>query len=195
MMKKDWIPSTGDCVVLDTNIVNFARRKAYKSACTQLLTSLARRGVKLVIPQIVEYELLRHSENMAEYQRIKHELERQFKRWPIDEGIFQAAILMQCLYHWHEMSRKFSERRDTLADMLVAATAGKHQVEQQCRTYILSGDQDYALPYVFPVAQYELEHNEKSTAPLYVHFFEIYVDQVNRDWKNQLESVGQAAGR
>jgi predicted nucleic acid-binding protein len=182
-MKTQWLPAKGDCVVLDTNVLSYAKRKPYGIACSALLATLEKRGVKLVLPQIVEYEFLRHALSYEDYEEMRQWMAAKFERWPMSEGIVSAATLMQILLHAHDATRAYAERKDTLADMLVAATTGKHQIEQQCTTYLLSGDADFPLPYIEPIARYDLQHRKEGGRMQYLHFYEVDVTLVNEDWK------------
>ena len=182
-MRKNWIPNSGECVVIDTNIVSYAKRRAYGRSCTALLNQLTQQGIKRVLPQIVEYELLRHTRSTKEYTATQKWLSTEFIKWPMSEGILRSATMLHALLYWHDISQRFAERKDFLEDLLVAATAGRHQMEQKCKTYILSGDQGYSLPYLIPVARYELLPSKDAGRKQYLHFYEIDVDLINKDWK------------
>lgn len=177
-----WIPPKNDFVILDTNVIS-AMRRGVDDFCeqyTSLVDSFESSGVKIVIPKVVQYELLRNARNLKEYEDTLNFFEEKIE-WDMPKAVTDAATMINALYCWNESTKNFGQG-DIFNDLIVGATAAFYEKKTNKCAYILSSDHDFREPYFKLIKSYVLE-NEQKKKLRYAFIFRANRHVINQDWK------------
>lgn len=181
----------GDSVVLDSNvIVTLTENRRYKKGCSELLDEIEDREVELIIPRIVEYELLKRAGSVVDFYKTLSFVEEKFTRREMSEPIMKTAIALYALYHWDETARECMEQKKQkghtnsfLHDLVVGSTAMHYQSETKRRTYILSADHDFMRPFFSQEYSWVLRDAKTNLRAMSFHLLRAEADLVIQEWE------------
>lgn len=183
-MARDWIPHSGNFVVLDCNIAIPLQNKQsdFCPAISALLDRIIGNEAEVIIPQIVRCEMLRNAKSMLAYREMRAFLDG-YASWPTLPSLIEAACRLQALYCWIPKTKSHGQA-EIMRDMIIGATAAANETSTGCCTYILSGDEDFKEPYFRIVADYLLENPTKRKAQyFYLYRPNRYI--INKHWKDR----------
>lgn len=166
-------PTKGESVVIDTNvIITLTENKHYKKDLSALIEKFEKDGVELIIPRIVEYELLKRADDICTFYDALEYVQSKFTRWEMSEPITKTGIALYALYNWDQTAKELMDQKrqkgqtnSLFHDLIVGSTAMHHEEATGKSTFILSADHDFMRPYFCQEYSWCLRHakHEKST--------------------------------
>jgi len=167
-------------------LITIAENRKYKDGCLDLIESIENRKATLIIPQIVEYELLKRAENIIEYNETIELIKNRYVRWCLAPEITNTASKLYSLYRWNGTTKcDLMNNKTIFNDLIVGATAIHWQKETKKNTYILSSDRDYMEPYFSVVSRYKLPASDGLSC-LYFLLYKPNNHAIINDWIENL---------
>ena len=186
-MTRQWLPKKNEFVILDTNIViHLRQRNDYRAQCTGVIDRIIANGAKLIIPQIVECELIRNARDIKEFDDTLKFI-KQFIRWKTTSEVIDTACRIQALYCWNDGTKNHGQK-DIFNDMIVGATAGHQEIQTKKKTYILSCNQDFLSPYFEECHRYAMRSTDGMRSS-YLHYYRPKKNITRRDWRHYQASL------
>lgn len=186
-MTRQWIPRKDEFVVLDTDIIiNLRQKNDYKKPLAEVIDKIKAGGVHIIIPQIVECELIRNARDAQEFQETQLFVS-EYISWPTKPEILNTACKIQAMYCWNEGTKDHGQK-NIFNDMIVGAIAGYQEIDTKKSTYILSCNQDFRSPYFEECHKIPL-HCSSGKRILYIHYYRSKRRIISRDWNEYQKSI------
>lgn len=175
-------PKTNELVLLDTNVFA-AMASGFLNQCIEILKHLQAKDVWLVVPKVVQCELLKNSFSPAVYRETEEQLYDSFVILDLDVEIMDAACKLNSLYHWNAAIRNKVQKKNIFNDMIIGTMAAHSEKRGENNpSYILSEDGDFLSPYFYEVEYCPLL-DQRGRPQKYLHLYRVNREQANIDWK------------
>ena len=180
-MKKGMFPRNSG-ILLDTNIISYSRRKSFRRGTNKWITDCEQMKNKMILPQIVEYELLRNCDSFEAFAELEKVLHKKFFIAYCNNKTLECATCINLLLHLREETKEIAKKKLLLNDLLIGAIAGQLQKKDGTTMYIASCDQVFPLPYFTPYTYFEIPHDSKLEQTAILYLFEVNIFQTNKEW-------------
>jgi predicted nucleic acid-binding protein len=154
-------------ILIDTNVIIYLQSKPYGAQLKDLMETLKTKKTALIVPQIVELELLKRSKDVGIFNDTIGYIQDNFDRWPISEDILSTSFILFILYRWNKKTSSIAnaENINFTFDLIVAAHSASYQhLNPKNEIFILSADSTpYPTPYFNIVEQYKFDYPKKGT--------------------------------